>query len=112
VKNTRQHLGNEKAHFCLKPSILLRLCLLLTVFLCLYLVFGFWVSNIVSLILALLGSSVASGLGSAIGDYLAKQAELRKVKPNIWFSLDKKAEYRRHGPFRSKKRANRFGVKW
>ena len=107
-----QHLESENAHFCLKPSILLRLCLLLAVFICLYLMFSFWVSNMAAFILALLCSSFASGLDSAIGDFLAKQAELRKVKPNIWFALDKEAEYLRHGPFRSRKRANRFGVKW
>ena len=86
--------------------------MLLAVFLSLYFMFSFWVSNAAALIIALLCSSFAAGLDSAIGDYLANQAELRKIKPNIWFILDKEAERRRHGPLRSKKRANKFGVKW
>ena len=69
-------------------------------------------SFMAALILAVLCSNFAVGLDSTVGDYLARRAELRKTLPNIWFKLDKDAEYLRHGPLRSRKRANRYGVKW
>ncbi len=104
-----EDLEAKKVYYCLKPSLPLKLCLFLAVFLCLYIVLSLWVSYIVALLLAVLCSNIAVGVDSTIGDYLARQAELRKTQPNIWFVLDKEAEYSRYGPFRAKKRADGLG---